>query len=87
MTQEDQVREELTERIAGRLFVPREVIARMLAKDATLGEIWGDYLLCRETLVRFRTARSVGEARVAEYESHAASLEDEIVRRVQELRP
>jgi len=86
LTQETQVREELTGRIAARMSLTREEVARMLARDTALGEIWGDYLLCHETIARFRVAQSTGEARVAEYQSHAASLEDEIMRRVQELR-
>lgn len=86
VTEERQVREELTGRIAARVSLSPEDVARMLTKDTTLSEIWGDYMLCRETIDRFRMAGNTGEARAAEYETHAASLEDEIVRRVQELR-
>ncbi len=86
MIQESQVREELAARIAARLSLTSQEVTRMLSRDSILGDIWGDYLLCRETIDRFRTAQSTGGARVAEYESHAASLEEELMRRVQEIR-
>ncbi len=86
MAQKEQVRGELTGRIAARLSLPPAFVEELLGRDSTLEEIWGDYLLCRETIERFRAARSMGEARVVEFEQHAASLEDEIARRVEELR-
>ncbi len=86
MTQEEQARAALAERIATRLSIPARAVAELLAEDTELDEICGDYMLCQETIERIRLAQHTGEARAAEYETHAASLEDEILRRVQELR-
>ena len=83
--EEERIRDELARRVAGRLSLPCEAVTRMLSKDTRLDEIWEDYMLCRETIDRFRAAQNVGEARVAEYRSHAESLEEELVRRVREL--
>lgn len=85
MPQEQQVREQLAGRVALRVSRPAEAIARMILEDARLGEIWQDYMLCQETIERFRMKRDAGDARVAEYELLAGSLEDEIALRVEDL--